>query len=84
MKRVAVDLALIRFPTTVEGLSQLCCLGCGVPMDLHHPDAGFPERMLGTCDACRCWYLMDLVPGRPEAVMVLLPDGDHFLRALEA
>ena len=84
MHKVAVDLVMVRFSTDPAGLSRLCCLSCGEPLDLHQPDSGFPERVLGTCDACRSWFLMDLVPDRDEAVMVLLPDGDYFLRAAEA
>lgn len=50
---------------------------------LHQPDEGFPERILGVCRSCKYWFLLDLVPGKPEAVMVLLPDGGYFRTALD-
>ena len=36
----------------------------------------FPERLLGVCEACKHWYLIDLVPEVSQGVMVLLPDNE--------
>jgi hypothetical protein len=38
------------------------------------PDAGSPDRLIGICEDCRHWYLLDLMPDEGAAVMVLLPD----------
>lgn len=78
---VPVELILLRFSSTREAVSNLRCLRCDASLDVHQPDTGFPERMLGTCDSCRSWFLMESLPGRPEALMVLLPDGDYFRNA---
>jgi hypothetical protein len=78
MVKATVELALLRFSTLPDALEKVRCLNCSQRIEVHQPDAGFPERMLGTCERCRYWYLMDLVPDANEAVMVLLPDGSHF------
>ncbi len=75
---VSVDLALIHFALTAEGLSGLGCLHCSESLGIHQPDGFFPERLLGTCERCGTWYLLDTVPGKDVAVMVLLPHGGFF------
>ena len=62
-------------------LTEIECLNCGDPLAIHQPDEGFPERMLGACEQCRDWFLWDFDAGTNEAVLVLLPDRDHFKRA---
>ncbi len=56
-----------------QPLATIHCLQCDEPLEIHQPDAAFPERMLGTCDHCHRWYLWDFDPNSDEAVMVLLP-----------
>jgi len=48
------------------------CLACGELLSIHQPDVNAPERLLGTCDACGAWHLVDADRG----VTVLLPDQD--------
>jgi hypothetical protein len=36
---------------------------------------------LGVCEGCKRWYLVDLMPGRSDGVLVGLP-GDEVVRAL--
>ena len=48
------------------------CLACGESLVLHQPDIKAPERLLGTCDDCGAWHLIDADRG----VTVLLPDAD--------
>jgi hypothetical protein len=78
---VPVDLALIRFPLTTEGLPSLNCSHCSESLAIYQPDGYFAERLLGTCGRCGAWYLLDTVPDKDLAVMVLLPDGDYFRKA---
>jgi uncharacterized Zn finger protein len=77
---VPVSIALISLHA--NDIKALVCPACGKSMELHQPDSGFPERMLWTCEHCGTWFLMDLTPGKPEAVLVLLPDGDFFRNAM--
>ena len=46
------------------------CLGCGSSLELHQPDGDAPQRLLGTCDRCGGWHLIDC----DGSVVVLLPD----------
>jgi hypothetical protein len=69
--------------STLPGdLAKIACQHCELPLDLHQPDAEFPARLLGTCDACHRWYVMDLVPDEQAVVIIALPDPDSFRNAL--
>lgn len=46
------------------------CSRCGNVLEIHQPDENLPKRLLGTCDRCKAWFLIDL----DEAILVLLPD----------
>jgi hypothetical protein len=82
-RSVSVALDLIHFSISPDDLDRLCCLHCRSVLSLHQPDEGFSERILGVCRTCKYWFLVDLVPGKAEAVMVLLPAGDFFRTALD-
>ena len=41
------------------------CRTCWSDLILHQPDPEMPERILGTCDECKTWYLFD-VKDRPS------------------
>jgi hypothetical protein len=53
------------------------CLACGDLLVIHQPDINTPERLLGTCDSCGAWHLVDL----DRAATVLLPDVDQLCNA---
>jgi hypothetical protein len=42
-----------------DGMLSIVCTLCGSPLALHQPDPGQPERLLGICDECRTWFLID-------------------------
>lgn len=67
-----------------DDIKALCCPACRESMELHQPDVGFPDRMLWTCEHCGTWFLMDLTPDKPEAVLVCLPDGDFIRSAMNS
>jgi hypothetical protein len=76
-------LELIRSPGMPGDLFGLGCLHCGEPLTVHVPDLGFPERMLGVCEACKYWFLFDLSPDEAEVVAVRLPNGGFFRDAFK-
>ena len=47
----------------------VACPGCREALDLYQPDPDSPDRLLGTCDGCKAWYVLD----RERGVMALLP-----------
>ena len=75
---VAVPLTMRRFSSLPEDLDDGGCLACKGPLDLHQPDVGSPDRMVGVCMKCGRWYLLDSIAGTDEALMVLLPDSESF------
>src|SRR3954462_10293230 len=73
-KNVSAKLVLLRFPAALEDPVAASCLHCASPLALHQPDPDSPERMLGVCEQCKHWFLIDLLPQQCEGVMVRLPD----------
>jgi hypothetical protein len=73
MDSVFVAMDLIRLPFRYDDPSNIRCGKCFEELDRHQLDIELPSRMLGTCESCKAWYLIDL----EEGLMVLLPDeGD--------
>jgi hypothetical protein len=80
---VTVSLELISFSISHDDQPELRCKHCGEDLVLHQPDGQFPGRLLGVCPACRGWSVMDLMPDKDEAIMVLLPGNGYFRSALD-
>ena len=72
-----ISLSLDR--SRLQDVLEVRCTKCESPLELHQPDQGLPERLLGTCEDCYAWYLMDVTKG----VMVLLPVGESIDGASE-
>lgn len=45
------------------------CPHCRSLLELHQPDSEQPDRLLGTCEGCKAWCLID----RERGMMALLP-----------
>jgi hypothetical protein len=75
-----VSLDMARFPTLCGNLCQFLCLSCDSSLELHQPDPGFAERLLGICPDCQRWYILDLIPDEDEAVIVSIPEAGLFLK----
>ena len=45
-----------------------------MPLSLSQPDLDSPERLLGACERCKDWFLIDLIPGQTEALLWRLPE----------
>jgi hypothetical protein len=54
-----------------QPMSEIRCPGCGDYLVVHMPDPEMPERLLGTCDGCKCWYVMSA--GEGTMVLVATP-----------
>ena len=39
------------------------CQECESTLRLHQPDTELPDRLLGTCDDCKSWFLIDVARG---------------------
>ncbi len=83
-RTIAVPLTIRPFSSRPEDLDNGGCLTCGGSLDLHQPDIGSPDRMVGICQQCASWYLLAAIPGSNEAVMVRMPDVETVQKALIA
>jgi hypothetical protein len=72
-RSLAVSLDLIRFSKLPEDLVGLGCKHCHAPMVVHQPDKDFPDRVLGVCAECHCWYALDMLPDALSAAIAVLP-----------
>jgi len=68
------SLHFLRFPKVCEQSVHAKCLKCSSDLILHQPDMNLPERLLGVCESCKHWHLIDFVSGAEPGVMVMLPD----------
>lgn len=49
-----------RLPVGPGGFTELKCLDCGAPLEVHQPDHESPDRLVATCtDHCGGWHLID-------------------------
>jgi hypothetical protein len=55
------------------------CPRCGCPLDLHQPQPSLPERLLGTCDSCDSWALIEVGPDGAKTITVVLPETTGLL-----
>lgn len=75
--KLPITLHLTRIDVDAEGCVAAVCHTCGRPLDLHQPDNGHPDRLLGTCAACGGWHMIDVPVDQNEAYLVRLPDFQH-------
>jgi len=70
MTSILVRLDLSDVTSGLAASSSMQCPNCDDPLVMHQPDEQSPDRLLGTCEECGAWFLLDLA----GEVMVRLPD----------
>ena len=74
IKKVPAQLDVLRFPVPNTQPIGPLCLKCSLPLSLSQPDLNSPERILGVCERCKGWFLIDLIPDQTEGLLWGLPD----------
>ena len=69
-----VSVLLGRFDTASISDARVQCPDCKEALDMHQPDERSPERLLGTCQGCSAWFLIDMMPEEATWMVVTLPD----------
>jgi hypothetical protein len=72
---ITLDVTVI--DVTAEGCFTAVCRKCGRPLELHQPDEGQPDHLLGTCAGCGGWHMIDAPPDQKEAYVVALPEFEQ-------
>ena len=80
MTSIRLVLDVIRPQIDGDDLAGFTCTGCRGDLAIHQPDVRLPDRLLGTCDSCSAWYLIDAA----AVLMVRLPDQDTLRAARTA
>ena len=83
-RKLVASLDVIPFARTPGVLEWVACALCTEPLGLHQPDPQDPDRLLGICQECHRWYLIEMMEEPGEAMMIMLPDGAWLLEAYEA
>ena len=81
LRTVLSPLDVLPFPHPRVAPVGLPCPHCASPLTLHQLDIELADRLIGSCEACKRWYLVDLAADRDVGVLVGLP-GDDAVRAL--
>jgi hypothetical protein len=74
IKKVSTDLDVLRFPVASERPIRLVCPKCALPLSRSQPNLNSPDRLLGVCEKCDHWFLIDLIPELTEGFLLRLPD----------
>jgi hypothetical protein len=75
IKRVSAHLDVLHFPAAIPSPTGPSCLNCASPLSLSQPDLDMPERLLGICEQCKYWFLIDMLPDQTEGTIVRLPEA---------
>lgn len=73
-KSVVAKLDVLLFPIPPDRPDGAACLNCDALLSLSQPDIDTPERLIGVCDQCKHWFLIDLLPDEGEGIISGLPD----------
>ena len=72
IRSVTVSVAL--YSISAVRLSELSCRKCRTPLDIHQPDPNQPDKFLGTCSGCGCWYRVEAKLSEARATVMQLPE----------
>jgi hypothetical protein len=50
------------------------CPRCGSHLDLHQPQPNLPDRLLGTCDSCDLWAVIEVGRDGLKTILTVLPE----------
>ncbi len=76
IRKVPTELDILQFPVSSEHTLGSHCLNCSSTLALSQPDLTLPERLLGVCEQCKSWFLIDLVPDQSAGLLLRLPDTE--------
>jgi hypothetical protein len=74
VKKITANLDVLRFPSPPEAPAGADCLNCSGSLTLSQPDPDSPERLIGVCDRCKHWFLINLIIDQGEGIISGLPD----------
>ncbi|HWE37458.1 MAG TPA: hypothetical protein VG406_12890 [Isosphaeraceae bacterium] len=83
-ERVTVPLEAAAVPIDPRRPGRIGCRRCGRALELNQPDPDDPDRWLGTCPACGCWQVVEILDGERMALVVVLPVVDLVREAIRA
>jgi hypothetical protein len=58
------------------------CPRCACRLDLHQPQPNLPERLLGTCDSCDTWAVIEVGSDGVKTILAVVPESAGLLLPL--
>ena len=75
-KNVSMELVVLHFPMAVDHFRRAHCRNCDLPLFLSQPNLTSPERLLGVCEECGRWFVIDLITDQTEGLLWRVPDTE--------
>ncbi len=72
--RLTLEIKIISF--SADEPIPIHCPGCRSALNVHQPDADWPDQLLGTCEGCQSWYLIATSAEESKATLIRLPVND--------
>jgi hypothetical protein len=72
--KIKPSLDVLPFPASRQLARGTRCPNCTAYLTILQPDPGLPERLIGACEGCKNWYLIDMLPDVSEGTMLRLPE----------
>jgi hypothetical protein len=66
IKKLRENPNILRVALPIEVSAGANCPDCSWQLALSQPDVDSPERLLGICEQCKHWFLIELPPDQPE------------------
>jgi hypothetical protein len=82
-REMTITWNVTRLAISSEGLETPRCGDCQATLNVHQPDENRPDHLLGTCDACGRWFLIEIGTKR-EAFLFDLPNVTLIREAVAA
>jgi hypothetical protein len=86
VRTIQIPMKATLFRPGPDGFSSIACLSCDERLDLLQPGEDLPDRLMGVCshccDNCGSWHIIDHLPEKSEAMIVLLPSSLAFREAM--
>jgi hypothetical protein len=74
LNTIKPSLEVLPFPASRPVAESSRCPNCTEVMTVLQPDYELPNRLIGACERCKRWYLIDILPDVSGGTMLRLPD----------
>ena len=74
MNKITPSLDVLLFLVANEEARDTRCPNCASFLTIIQPDRWLPDRLIGACEDCKHWFLIDIIQDANVTIMLRLPD----------